>query len=91
MLIVQSDEFNRSHIRTIVVAAITSNLRLGAAPGNVMLTRTATGLERDPVANVSQILTLDKSLLTERIGHLSTRQMDVIDRGLALVLSLDSR
>ena len=88
VLIVQSDDFNRSRIQTVIVATITSNLRLGAAPGNVSLKATASGLERDSVANVSQLLTLDKSLLTERVGRLSDRQMNEIDEGLALVLSL---
>jgi mRNA interferase MazF len=85
---VQSDDFNRSRIQTVIVAAITSNLRLGQAPGNVMLKSTATGLKRDSVANVSQLLTLDRSLLTERVARLSVRQMSVIDQGLALVLGL---
>jgi mRNA interferase MazF len=85
---VQSDDFNRSRIQTVIVAAITSNLRLGQAPGNVMLKSTASGLKRDSVANVSQLLTLDRSLLTERVARLSVRQMSVIDQGLALVLGL---
>jgi mRNA interferase MazF len=85
---VQSDDFNRSRIQTVIVAAITSNVRLGQAPGNVMLKSTATGLKRDSVANVSQLLTLDRSLLTERVARLSVRQMSVIDQGLALVLGL---
>ncbi|HEX2466424.1 MAG TPA: type II toxin-antitoxin system PemK/MazF family toxin, partial [Thermoanaerobaculia bacterium] len=87
-LVVQSDDFNRSRIQTVIVAAITSNLRLGQAPGNVMLKSTASGLKRDSVANVSQLLTLDRSLLTERVARLSVRQMSVIDQGLALVLGL---
>ena len=88
VLVVQSDDFNRSRIQTVIVAAITSNLRLGEAPGNVTLSQAATGLQRDSVANVSQLLTLDRSLLTDRVGRLSARQMSAIDEGLALVLSL---
>jgi len=88
VLIVQSDDFNRSRIQTVIVATITSNLKLAAAPGNVSLKGTATGLQRDSVANVSQLLTLDRSLLTERVGRLSDRQMNAIDDGLTLVLFL---
>ena len=64
VLVIQSNEFNRSRISTVVVAAISSNLRLAAAPGNVRLARKAVGLERESVVNVSQIATLDKSFLT---------------------------
>jgi mRNA interferase MazF len=88
VLVVQADEFNRSRIQTVIVAAITSNLRLAAAPGNVSFKKGATGLDRDSVANVSQLLTLDRSLLTERVGRLSNSQMSAVEEGLRLVLSL---
>lgn len=88
VVIVQSDIFNKSRIDTVVVVTVTSNLRLADAPGNVKLARSKTGLDRDSVANVSQILTLDKQLLSEQIGLLDTLTMQQIDEGLALVLGL---
>ena len=88
VVIVQSDTFNKSRIGTVVVIAITSNLRLADAPGNVMLAKSKTGLDRDSVANVSQILTLDKQFLSEQIGLLDTLAVQEIDEGLALVLGL---
>jgi mRNA-degrading endonuclease toxin of MazEF toxin-antitoxin module len=68
VIVVQSDEFNKSLIRTVVVAVVTSNLKLAAAPGNVLLGKRGTGLERDSAANVSQLITVDKSFLTEKSG-----------------------
>lgn len=88
VLIVQANAFNRSRIRTVIAIAITSNLRLAAAPGNVHLPSHSTGLPRDSVANVSQVITIDKSLLTERVGQLAARDMQRIDDGLRLALSL---
>jgi mRNA interferase MazF len=71
VLIVQTDEFNASRIRTVVVVALTTNLKLAAARGNLLCGRRETGLPKDSVVNVSQVLTIDKSLLVERAGHLS--------------------
>jgi mRNA interferase MazF len=88
VLIVQSDEFNRSAIRTVVCAAITSNLRLGDAPGNVRLGRKTSKLAKDSVVNVSQLITVDKSLFTERIGRIPAEMMREAERGLRLVLAL---
>jgi len=88
VLILQSDEFTRSKIRTVVVVAITSNVRLAAAPGNVSLSRKGAGLNRESVVNVSQILTLDKSFLSERTGKLSQETMSEVDEGVRLVLAL---
>jgi mRNA interferase MazF len=88
VVIVQSDVFNKSRIGTVVVIAITSNLRLADAPGNVKLAKSKTGLDRDSVANISQILTLDKQFLSEQIGLLDTLTVQQIDEGLALVLGL---
>lgn len=88
IVIVQSDIFNKSRINTVVVIVITSNLRLADAPGNVKLPKSKTGLDRDTVANVSQILTLDKKFLSEQIGLLDTLTIQQIDEGLALVLGL---
>jgi mRNA interferase MazF len=88
VLIVQADSFNRSRIQSVVVAVITSNIRLADAPGNVLLTRREGRLSKESVVNVSQLLTLDRSLLTERVGRVSAASMGAIDEGLRLVLAL---
>ena len=88
VLIVQSNAFNRSIINTAIVVVLTSNLRLSSAPGNVLLRKKATGLPEDSVANVSQIITVDKSFLTERIQKLHSSFLMQIEEGLKLVLSL---
>ena len=88
VLVVQSDEFNHSRIATVIVLTITSNLRLAQAPGNVLLPRKATGLSKNSVVNVSQIVTLDKELLTERIGSLPARLVREVEDGLRMVLVL---
>lgn len=66
---VQADDFNRSRIATAIVVVITFNLNLAEAPGNVLLPQKATGLPKDSVANISQVLTVDKNILTEKIGN----------------------
>ena len=88
VLIIQSDLFNRSRINTVIVAAITGNVKLAVAPANVLLSSKATGLPRDSVVNVSQLLTFDKSLLTDYVRTLPARTMTKIDHSLRLVLSL---
>ena len=88
VLVVQDDEFNESLIRTVVVVVLTSNLRLAAAPGNILCRRRDTGLTKDSVANVSQVFTLDKSFLTERVGTIPRRVLSRIEDGLRLVLFL---
>jgi mRNA interferase MazF len=88
VLIVQSDDFNRSVISTVVVAAVTANVRLAGSPGNVALNRQQSGLPRDSVVNVSQILTVDRSFLTERVARLPVAKMREVDSGLARVLDL---
>ncbi|RLG29413.1 type II toxin-antitoxin system PemK/MazF family toxin [Methanosarcinales archaeon] len=88
VLIVQSDDFNKSKINTVVVAILTSNLRLQDAPGNVFLSKRSTKLTKDSVVNVSQLITLDKSFLSKRISRLSTNKMKNVDDGLRLVLNL---
>ncbi len=88
ILIIQSDAFNRSRINTVVVAVITGNLKLAEAPGNTLLSKRSSGLPKDSVVNVSQLLTIDKSFLLERVSSLSTRKMDQIDKGLRLALEL---
>ena len=84
----QSDPFNRSRISTVVVAAVTTNLRLDDAPGNVLLEQSVSGLPRDSTINVSQILTLDKSFLTERVSVLPGGLLARVESGLRLVLGL---
>ncbi len=88
ILIVQADEFNRSRIRTIIAAAITSNVSLAAAPGNVALSKRSVGLDRESVVNVSQVITLDKTFLTERVGRLPEKKLREVEEGLRLVLAL---
>ena len=86
--IIQSDDFTASRIATIVGAVVTSNTHLAFAPGNVYLRRREAGLPRDSVINVSQILTLNKTTLTERIGRLSPKRLQELEAGLRLVLAL---
>jgi len=88
VLVLQSDDFNRSRIATVIVLVITSNTRLAQAPGNVFLPQKLTGLPKDSVANVSQIVTVDKGFLTDRIGVLPPNLMEQIEKGLRLVLHL---
>jgi len=88
VLVVQADSFNRSRIQAVLVAAITGNLELAEAPGNVMLPAPSSGLPRDSVVNVSQVLTLDRSFLTGLAGPLSPRLQGLVDAGLRLVLQL---
>ena len=88
ILIIQSDSFNRSRIATIIGIAVTSNLRLAEAPGNIRLTKRDSGLPKRSVVNVSQMLTVDKSFLTEKVGRLSAVKMQEIEKGIRLVLSL---
>jgi mRNA interferase MazF len=89
IVIVSSDRFNRSRIATVIVSAVTSNLRLAGAPGNVFLEAAVAGLPKDSVANVSQILTVDRSRLVDRAGILNRATMATLDYGLRLVLDLD--
>ena len=86
VVVVQGDPFNRSAIGTIVSIPLTSTLRWADAPGNVRLTARATGLPRDSVANVSQIVTVDRSILTERVGKLARSKVDLIVSGIDIVL-----
>jgi mRNA interferase MazF len=88
VLVIQADSFNRSRIQTVIVAAITTNLRLRAAPGNVFLPARASGVPRDSVVNVSQLLTLDRGFLTERASALPARLQASVDAGLRLALEL---
>lgn len=82
VLVVQGDAFNLSDIRTVVCVALTSNLKWADSPGNVLLTARATGLPRQSVANVSQVVTLNKADLSDRVGKLSRTRLDAVLAGL---------
>ena len=88
VVIIQSDSFNENRINTVIVAIPTSNLNLAAAPGNVIIERRVSMLSDDSIVNVSQVLTIDRSLLTEVVGKLPDRIMDTIDDGLCLGMNL---
>ena len=88
LLIVSANSFNESRISTVVAAVITSNLRLADAPGNVRLPIKGTGLAKASAVNVSQIITVDKTFLTQRIGRLSPRLLAEVDDGLRLVFTI---
>jgi mRNA interferase MazF len=89
VLVVQANDFNRSQISTVLTVLLTSNPGIAAAPGNVLLRRKETRLPKDSVANVSQVYTVDKSFLVERVGALSDPLMRKIEDGLKLVLALE--
>ncbi len=84
--VVQGDAFNRSSLRTVVCVSLTSNLRWADAPGNVLLPAEATGLPRDSVANASQLVTVDRDALTERVGALSASSLELVLAGIDVVL-----
>ena len=86
VVVVQGDAFNRSRIGTIVCVPLTSNVVWADAPGNVLLSAHTTGLPRDSVANVSQLVTVDRAVLDERVGKLSRAKVDLILAGIDIVL-----
>jgi mRNA interferase MazF len=86
VLVVQGDPFNRSRIKTVLCVPLTSNLKWAEAPGNVPFTARQTNLPKDSVANVSQVVALDKSLLTERVGKLSRDKINLVLTGIDIVL-----
>lgn len=86
VVVVQGDRFNRSRLATVVVIPLTSNTRLGDMPGNVTLAARSTGLPKDSVANVTQIIALDRSLLVECVGRLTAAELDTIFAGIDLLL-----
>jgi len=86
VLVVQSDAFNRSRVRTVLAVVLTSNLRLVDAPGNVLIPAKAGGLPKDSVANVSQVVTIDRDFLTEPAGRIRGQVLKDVDNGLRLVL-----
>lgn len=88
VLVLQSDAFNSSRISTVICAVVTSNIRLAEAPGNVLLSESETNLPRASVVNVSQIVTLDKTFLTECVGAVAKRAMRKVEEGLHLVLDM---
>jgi mRNA interferase MazF len=88
VLVMQSDDFNTSAINTTIVVTITSNLMLARAPGNVLCRKRQSKLSKDSVINVSQVATVDKTLLTERISSLPGALVERVESGLRLVLAL---
>jgi mRNA interferase MazF len=86
VVVVQGDALNRSRIATVVCVPLTSNLRWASAPGNVQLSARLTGLEKDSVANVSQIVTLDRELLADRVGKLARAKLELILAGIDVIL-----
>ena len=86
IVVVQSDSFNRSRIATVVCVPLTSNLKWALMSGNVHLSARITGLPKNSVANVSQIVTIDKDLLTERVGRLFRAKLEVLLAGIDIVL-----
>jgi mRNA interferase MazF len=87
-VVVSSDRFNRSRLRTVILAAVTSNTDLAAMPGNVPLETADTGLDRPSVVNVTQLACVDRGVLDSRIGTLPSDRLRALDRGLRLALRL---
>jgi mRNA interferase MazF len=88
LLVVQDDAFNRSRLNTVIAVVLTSNLRLVDAPGNVLIPAKAAGLPKESVANVSQIITIDRDFLNEPAGKLPRQLMKTVEDGLRTVLGL---
>lgn len=88
LAIIQANEFNQSHIKTVIAAVITSNIKLAQAPGNLPLPANSAGLNKDSVINVSQVITIDKTFLTEKAGRLTSHQLHQLNEGLRLVLAI---
>jgi mRNA interferase MazF len=88
LLIVQADAFNRSRLRTVIAVVLSTNLRLVDAPGNVLIPAKASGLRKDSVANVSQVITIDRDFLTELAGRVRGQFLKDVETGLRLVLGL---
>ena len=86
VVVVQGDALNRSRVATIVCVPLTSNLKWASAPGNVLLSSRAAGLDKDSVANASQIVSLDRTLLTERVAKLPRAKLDMVLDGIGIVL-----
>ncbi|MCH7753437.1 MAG: type II toxin-antitoxin system PemK/MazF family toxin [Planctomycetes bacterium] len=88
ILVVQSDYYNRSNLKTVIVLILTSNLRLAGMPGNVLLSKKSTGLPKRSVANVTQLMTINKSQLDKRVKRLAKAELAEVEAGVRLVLSL---
>jgi mRNA interferase MazF len=86
VVVVQGNPLNRSRLRTVVCVPLTSNLEWAGAPGNTALSRRATGLPKDSVANASQLMTVDRDLLDERTGKLTPKQLEQVMQGISVVL-----
>ena len=86
MIVIQGDAFNESNLGTVICVTVTSNLRWADAPGNVLIPSRTSGLDRDSVANVSQIVTVDRSLLKRRAGHLPPRLLELVLAGIDVAL-----
>jgi mRNA interferase MazF len=85
-VVIQNDAFNKSKIGTAVLCALTSNLKLASAPGNVMLNKGEGNLPKSSVVNISQVMTVDKADLTEKIGQLSKKRVEEIISGFEILL-----
>jgi mRNA interferase MazF len=88
VLVIQANSFNRSRIQTVIVAVISSNLRLAEAPGNILLRKRDSDLQLDSVINISQLITLNRTFLTEAVGKIPGGVMSQVDAGLRVVLEL---
>jgi mRNA interferase MazF len=88
VLVIQANSFNRSRIQTVIVAVISSNLRLAEAPGNILLRKRDSDLQLDSVINISQLITLDRTFLTEAVGKIPGGVMSQVDAGLRVILEL---
>ena len=86
--VISSLEFNKRNIKTVFVAVVTSNLRLADAPGNFAVSKKESGLSKESVVNVSQLLTLDESFLVDKAGKLPSKMLVSLNEGLKLVLSI---
>lgn len=88
VLVVQANSFNKSAISTVLIVVITSNMALAQAPGNIRISKSDSGLSKASVINASQVLTIDRQILTERVGTLPSRIMVRVNEGLKMVLGL---
>ncbi len=88
VIIVSSNEFNQSLIQTVIVVVVTSNIHLVDAPGNFKITKKQSNLNKDSVVNVSQLITLDKTFLTEQVGNLNSKHISFLNEGIRLVLAI---
>ena len=88
VLVIQSNPFNESRIATVIIAVVTSNLALADAPGNVRLNKSESGLPKPSVVNVSQVLTVDRSFLTERVKALPVSVIQRVNEGLRLAIGV---